>query len=93
VIRVFVVYEAEPDPERYAEHAELCRKVEGGTFRHGPVFGAPVGEPRFRYYAEWEFPDREAFKAAARTPEFMATGTDGMAMGIPFQVHFADVSE
>jgi hypothetical protein len=93
VIRVFVVYEAEPDPERYAEHAELCRKVEGATFRHGPVFGAPVGAPRFRYYAEWEFPDREAFKAAARTPEFMATGTDAMAMGIPFQVHFADVSE
>lgn len=93
MIRVFVVYEAEPDPERYAEHAELCRKVEGGTFRHGPVFGAPVGEPRFRYYSEWEFPDRETFKAAARTPEFMETGTDAMAMGIPFQVHFADVSE
>ena len=93
MIRVFVVYEAEPDPERYAEHAELCRKVEGGTFRHGSVFGAPMGEPRFRYYSEWEFSDRETFKAAARTPEFMETGTDAIAMGIPFQVHFADVSE
>jgi hypothetical protein len=92
VIRVFVVYEQEPDPERYERHAELCRRVEGGTFRHGKVFGAPTGEPRFRYYAEWEFPDIEAFKAAARTAEFTQTGADAMQMGIPMQVHFADVS-
>jgi hypothetical protein len=92
VIRVFVVYEEEPDPERFEQHAELCRKVEGGTFRHGKVFGAPVGEPRLKYYAEWEFPDMVAFKTAARTPEFMETGNDAMAMGIPFQVHFAEVA-
>ncbi len=91
MVRVFVVYEAEPDAERFEQHAELCRRVAGGTFRHGSVFGAPVGDPRFRYYAEWEFPDREAFKSAARTEEFAATGKDAMAMGIPFHVHFADV--
>ena len=89
--RVFVVYEQEPDPERYEQHAELCRKVPGGTFRHGKVFGAPMGEPLYRYYAEWEWPDRDAFKAAARTPEFAETGKDAMAMGIPFHVMFADV--
>ena len=61
------------------------------TFRHGRVFGAPMGEPKFPYYAEWEFPDRDAFKAAARTDEFMATGKDAMEMGVPFHVHFADV--
>ena len=93
MIRVFVVYEQEPEPERYARHAELCRKVSGATFRHGRVFGAPRGEPAFRYYAEWEFPDLDAFKAAARTEEFMATGKDAMEMGIPAQVHFAEVSE
>lgn len=93
MIRVFVVYEQEPDPVRYEQHAELCRKVDGGTFRHGKVFGAPGGEPRFRYYAEWEFPDMDAFKAAARTPEFAATGADAQEMGIPMQVHFADVSD
>src|SRR5688500_9502791 len=86
MVRAFVVYEAEPDPERFEQHAELCRRVEGATFRHGKVFGAPVGEPRFRYYAEFEFQDREAFKAATRTPEFAATGQDAMAMGIPFHV-------
>jgi len=91
VIRVFVVYEEEPSSERFEQHAELCRKVQGGTFRHGKVFGAPMGEPRFRYYAEWEFADMDAFKAAARTAEFMETGTDAMAMEIPFLVHFASV--
>ena len=64
MIRVFVLYEQEPDPERYEEHAELCRRVAGETFRHGKVFGAPMGEPKFPYYAEWEFPDRDAFEAA-----------------------------
>ena len=92
MVRVFVVYEAEPDAERFAQHAELCRQVPGGTFRHGRVFGTPVGEPRFRYYAEWEFSDRDAFRAAASTREFARTGEDAMEMGIPFQVHFAELS-
>ncbi len=91
MIRAFVLYEVEPEPARFEEHAELCRRVPGGTFRHGRVFGAPVGEPRYRYYAEWEFADRDAFKSAARTDEFIATGKDAMAMGVPFHVHFADV--
>ena len=92
MIRAFVVYEAEPDPERYEQHVELWRRVPASTFRHGRVFAAPVGEPRFKYYAEWEFADMDAFKAAARTPEFMETGKDAMAMGVPFQVLFADVA-
>ena len=92
MIRVFVVYEAEPDAARYAEHAELCEAVPGSTFRHGRVFGAPMGEPRFKYYAEWEFADMDAFKSAARTPEFAETGKDAMTMGVPFHVSFADIS-
>jgi len=92
MVRVFMLYESEPDPERYERHAELCRKVPGGTFRHGKVFGAPMGEPKFPYYAEWEFPDMDAFKQAARSPEFMATGKDAMEMGGEFAVLFADVS-
>ena len=91
MIRVFVVYEAEPEPARFEQHAELCRRVAGGTFRHGRVFGAPMGEPRFQHYAEWEFADMDAFKAASRTPEFAETGRDAMAMGLPFHVHFAEV--
>jgi hypothetical protein len=91
MVRAFVLYEQEPDADRFERHAELCRRVEGGEFRHGKVFGAPMGEPKFRYYSEWEFPDLDAFKAAARTPEFAATGKDAMEMGVPFHVHFAHV--
>jgi hypothetical protein len=91
MVRAIVLYEEEPDAARYEQHAELCRKVPGATFRHGRVFGAPMGEPPYRYYAEWEWPDRDAFKAAARSDEFMATGKDAMDMGGKFTVMFADV--
>ena len=91
MVRVFVLYEQEPESERYEQHAELCRKVPGGEFRHGRVFGAPMGEPKYAYYAEWEFPDRASFDAAARTEEFTATGKDAMAMGGKFHVHFAEL--
>ena len=92
MIRAFVLYDEEPDPQRYEQHAELCRQVPGGTFRHGKVLGAPMGEPQHRYYAEWEFADLDAFKAAARSPEFMATGKDAMEMGGRFTVEFADIA-
>jgi hypothetical protein len=91
MVRVIVLYAEEPESNRYAQHADLCRKVEGGSFRHGRVFGAPMGEPRYRYYAEWEFPDMETFKTASRSPEFMATGKDAMEMGGRFEVLFAEV--
>jgi uncharacterized protein (TIGR02118 family) len=91
MVKAIVLYDDEPDPARYAEHVSLCHRVPGATFRHGRVFGAPMGEPKYRYYAEWEFPDSETFKAAARSDEFMATGKDAMEMGGRFTVMFADV--
>jgi hypothetical protein len=91
MVRAIVLYDDAPDPARYAAHAELCRKVPGATFRHGNVFGAPTGEPRYGYFAEWEFPDMDAFKSASRSEEFMATGKDAMEMGGRFTVMFAEV--
>jgi hypothetical protein len=91
MVRAFVLYAEEPDPERYLEHVELCRRVEGATFRHGPIFGSGGGDPAYRYYAEFEFADRAAFDAAVRTTEFKATGVDAAAMGGRFEVFFADV--
>jgi hypothetical protein len=91
MVRAIVLYDEEPDAARYERHAELCRQVPGGTFRHGRVFGAPVGEPAYRYYAEWEWPDKEAFKAAAGSDEFRATGKDAMEMGGRFTVMFAEL--
>jgi hypothetical protein len=91
MIRALVLYDEEPDPQRYAEHVELCRKVPGATFRHGPVTGAPMGEPAHKYFAEFEWPDKESFKQGVSSPEFMATGKDAMAMGKRMSVEFATI--
>jgi hypothetical protein len=93
MIRVFVLYDEEPDSQSYEEHAELCRQVPGGTFRHGRIFGSPRGDPAHRYYAEWEFADRDAFKTAAQSEEFMATGRDARDRGLPRPtVEFVEVA-
>ena len=90
MVKVLVLYADAPDAERYAAHAELCRRVEGGTFRHGPVFASPT-RSGYRYFAEWEFPDRATFDRAAASPEFAATGADARELGARFEVLFADV--
>jgi hypothetical protein len=93
VVRALILYESEPDPERYARHLEeFVAKVQCDAFRHGKAFGAPFGEPAFRYLAEFEWADRASFEAAVATEEFAAGGRDAMAMGIPFTVTFTDVA-
>jgi hypothetical protein len=90
VIRVFVLYAEAPDPERYAEHVELNRReVPGATIRHGRVLGSASGESDVAYYFEYEFPDRDAWKAAQ--PGLMKTGEDAQKLGVPFKVYFAEV--
>jgi hypothetical protein len=89
--RVFVVYETAPDPERYAQHVELCHKVPNAVFRHGPVKRTLSGN-ELGYYAEFEFADSETFKAAAASGEFAATGKDAAEMGYPHSVYVADVN-
>jgi hypothetical protein len=91
MVRAIVLYDEEPDAARYARHVEVCERVPGATFRHGRVFGAPMGEPAYRYYAEWEWPAMDAFKSAARSDEFMATAKDAADMGGRFTVMFAEV--
>jgi len=81
--RVTVLYENEPDEQEYAAHAEMCRCVPGSAFRHGKVIGAPMGDAAHAYYAEWEFADKDAFDAAVRSEEFMATGKDAYKRGFP----------
>jgi hypothetical protein len=91
MIRVVVLYEAAPDPERYEQHAELCRKVPNSVFRHGVIKRTLRGN-ELGYYAEFEFADSDAFKAAAATDEFKATGADAAEMGIPYSLYVADVN-
>jgi hypothetical protein len=91
VVRAVVLYEREPEGERYQRHVdEFASKVPCNAFRHGRAIGSPFGAPPFAYYAEFEWSDSDAFKAATRTDEFMASGKDAMEMGIPFTVTFVD---
>jgi hypothetical protein len=83
MFRVVVLYEGEPDGEAYAEHVEVCRRVPNSVFRHGKVFGAPMGDAAHAYYAEWEFADRNAFDTATKSEEFMASGKDARDRGLP----------
>ena len=92
MVRAIILYESEPDPERYARHvAEFVGPVDCSAFRHGKVFGSPFGEPAYRYYAEFEWDDMESFQQAVSSDAFAASGQDAMEMGIPFTVHFASV--
>ncbi|MGI8862214.1 MAG: hypothetical protein ACR2GV_05755 [Gaiellaceae bacterium] len=92
MVRAIIQYESEPDAARYRQHIdEFGSKVSCSAFRHGKVFGSPVGEPKFRYYAEFEWDEMNAFKEAASSEEFAASGRDAMAMGVPFTVHFAEI--
>ncbi len=65
MVRVFVTYESEPDPARYDQHAELCRKVPGATFRHGKITRTLFGN-ELAYYAEFEFPDESRSRRCPR---------------------------
>ena len=88
MIRAIVQYESEPDPERYQRHIdEFVTPIECSAFRHGKVFGSPMGEPTYRYYAEFEWDDMDSFQTAVRSDAFAASGKDATAMGIPFTVH------
>ena len=91
MIRVFVLYAEAPDPERYEEHVELNRReVPGATLRHGRILGSASGESDLAYYFEYEFADREAWKAAQ--PSLMRMGEDAQGLGVPFKVYFAELA-
>jgi hypothetical protein len=92
MVRAIVLYEGDVDPERYQRHIDEFVRPIPGTFRHGRVFAAPPGmEQRYRYYAEFEWPDMATFQQVAGSPEFAASGKDAAGMGIPFSVHFAEL--
>jgi hypothetical protein len=90
VIRVFVLYRDPPDPERYEEHVELSRgEAPGATIRHGRILGSAAGKADYAYYSEFEFPDRDAWRAAQ--DGLMRSAEDAQGLGVPFDVYFAEV--
>jgi hypothetical protein len=94
MVRAFVLFESEVDPEHYRRHIDdFASKVSCRAIRHGKIFGSPFGEPQFRQYAEFEWDDMESFKAGTNSEEFAASGADAMKMGVPFVVHFTELTE
>jgi len=94
MVRAVILFEGEPEADRYRQHIDtFATKVSCKAIRHGRIFGSPFGEPKFRHYAEFEWEDMESFKSGANSPEFAAAGEDAMTMGIPFTVHFAELTE
>jgi hypothetical protein len=93
MIRAVVLYEGDVDRKRYAEHLPVARRVPADAFRHGPVLGAPFGEPAHRYWAEFEWADRGAFDAAIASQEWLDSGKDAMAMGVKFAVEFVELED
>jgi hypothetical protein len=90
MVRVVVLYPEEPPEERYAKHVELCRReVPEAAIRHGRVLGSPAGEPKYKRYFEFEFPDRDAWKRSQAG--LMKTADDARELGVPFEVFFAEV--
>jgi hypothetical protein len=90
LVRVFVLYAQEPPAERYEEHVELSRReVPEATLRHGRIFGSPAGKPKYAYYFEFEFADRDAMKRSQGG--LMKSAEDAREIGIPFEVFFAEV--
>jgi hypothetical protein len=90
MVRVFVLYPQAPPAGRYEQHVELSRReVPAATIRHGRIFGSPAGQPEYAHYFEYEFRDRESFKAAGEG--LTKAAEDARELGIPFKVFFADV--
>ncbi len=90
MIRVFVLYPQAPDPGKYDGHVELSRReVPGATIRHGRILGSPTGKADAEYYFEYEFTDKDAWKAAQEG--LIKTAEDAQGLGIPFKVYFAEI--
>jgi hypothetical protein len=90
MVRVIVLYSEQPDPDSYRRHIELSRQqVPGATIRHGRVLGG-VPDPDAAYYAEFEFSDRDAWKAGQ--DGLTAAAEDAQQFGIPFRVYFTDIT-
>ena len=81
--RIAVYYTETPEASGYAEHAALCATAPGGTFRHGPVTGSPMGDAQHAYYAEWDFADKDAFDAFVGSQLFTDCGKDAYERGFP----------
>ena len=93
MVRAVIQYEREPDPERYARHVEeFAPKSTARRSGTGRRSARPSASRRSRTTPSSSGTRLDAFKTAARSDEFAASGKDAMEMGIPFTVTFVEVA-
>lgn len=75
-------------------HTPICLKIPGiKEVRVNKVFGGPTGASNLHQVVEMVFENKDAWKAAMKTPEMMESGKDAVkTYGDLVSVHFAEES-
>jgi uncharacterized protein (TIGR02118 family) len=73
-------------------HTAICLKIPGiKELRTNKIFGGPTGASNLHMVTEMCFENKDAWKAAMKTPEMMESGKDAMKFaGDLVSVHFAE---
>jgi uncharacterized protein (TIGR02118 family) len=73
-------------------HTPICMKIPGiKEVRVNKIFGGPTGASNLQMIVEMCFENKDAWKAAMKTPEMMESGKDAMKFaGDLVSVHFAE---
>lgn len=102
MFKVIAVYKAPADDAtkaRFEEHFKnvhtpICLKIPGiKELRVNKIFGGPAGSSHLHMVVDMVFENKDAWKAAMKTPEMMESGKDAMKFaGDLVSVHFAEES-
>jgi uncharacterized protein (TIGR02118 family) len=100
MFKVIAVYRVPTDEQTRAAfddhyknvHTPICLKIPGiKELRTNKIFGGPTGASNLQMIAEMCFENKDAWKAAMKTPEMMESGKDAMKFaGDLVSVHFAE---
>jgi uncharacterized protein (TIGR02118 family) len=100
MFKVIAVYKVPQDDAAKAQfethyqeiHTPICLKIPGiKELRTNKIFGGPAGASNLLMIAEMVFENKDAWKAAMKTPEMMESGKDAMKFaGDLVSVHFAE---
>ena len=73
-------------------HTPICLRIPGiKELRINKIFGSPTGPSSLQRVVEMVFENKDAWKAAMKTPEMMESGKDAMKFaGVLVSVHFAE---
>lgn len=99
MFKVIAVYKAFDESKKAAleehfknVHTPICLKIPGiKEVRVNKIFGGPTGASNLQQVVEMVFENKDAWKAAMKTPEMMESGKDAVkTYGDLVSVHFAE---